>query len=547
MAKKDNSSTSRLKQQLDTKESIFIQSVAASIALITHAWQRCKEAVNASAMKTLMGNLHHLAEQSAAAGFLEIAEIAQALEDTLSKLDITVALLDSHSEQTLDVFFLSLETAAHNIINKPLAINQPSRRASDAPLVLLMGDTQSIIYDISRQLNEQGVCTYLADTVEQLVPLIESLKPVVILIELAGTASGQNLSHIDQLKQRISEPPAIVIVAEQDDIFSRLNAARAGAAAYLTHPLSITETVDFIRSQQHRAEQSAYRVLLINDDAKSAEQPLLLMQQSGIKTCLLTDPANLLARLIEFQPELILIDLHMRETNGLEMAANIRHHYAYSSTAIVFWAEDKEYEQHRHTLSVAGEEVFTKSMALKELIAAIEVKVKRSRIIQEMMVRDGLTGLLNRSTLDEYLQREISKNKHHKNNFSYVMLDLDHFSAINEQFGYQVGDEVLKALGALFSRRLRAVDTAARFGGEEVALILPNTSAAQARLLVSELLRKFSTLKFGVHKDQFSVTFSAGIADFPNFNDLSALTSAANQALFLAKSEGRNRVRLASC
>jgi len=543
----DNANQNRLKQQLDTKEMIFTQTVPSAIAAISKAWQHCKSQLDAPAITTLLDELHQLAHASAAAGFLDIAEIAEASTETLLKTHTELPLLQIHSEQTLDVLFLALETAAHNIINKQNTNIPPYRRASDEPLVIVMGDTDAIFDDISNQLSNEGIRTRQVSSIEQFLTISSALKPAVILIQLSSTTLGLGLSQIEQLKQHELELPSIVVIAEQDDIFSRLNAARAGAAAYFAHPLPINQMVEFIRSRQHAAQRSAYRVLIINDDATSAEQSILILQKNGIKTRLLTNPDNVLATLIEFQPELILIDLHMRETNGLELAANIRHHYAYSSTAIVFWADDSVIDHHRNALTAADEEFFIKSMELKEFIAAIEVKVKRSRIIQEMMVRDGLTGLLNRSTLDEHLQLEISKNKHQPKPFSYVMLNLDHFSFVNEEFGYQVGDEVLKALGALFNRRLRAVDTAARFGGEEVVLILPNTSADQAKLLVAELLRKFSTLKFSVNNRQFSVTFSAGIAEFPRFQDMPALVDAANQALYQAKAEGRNRVRLANC
>lgn len=537
---------SPLKQQLDTKELVFIQTVPTTINHITQTWQSCKTQPRASVISTLIRNLHHLGKQSAAADYLDITEITQALGETLSQTDTTAPVLEIHSEHKLDVLFSSLETAAHKIINKQSADNLPARRASDGqPLVLLMGDTESIIDDINNQLKRQGVRTRKADSIEQLLPLYESLNPAVVIIELAATSSGQDLAHIDQLKQQLKETaPTIVIVAEQDDIFSRLSAARLGVAAYFTHPLPITELVEFIYSKQNTTERSAYRVLIINDDATSAEQLLVELQKNAIKTCLLSYPDNVLASLIEFQPELILVDLHMRDTNGLELAANIRQHYAYSNTAIVFWAEEHVIDRHRHALTAAGEDFFSKAMGVTQFIAAIEVNLKRSRIIQDMMIRDGLTGLLNQTSLDECLQREVNKIKRH---FSYVVIDLDHFSGVNQQFGYQVGDEVLKALAALFNRRLRAEDTAARFSGEKVALILPNTSANQARVLVGELLRKFSTFKFGVHKHEFSVTFSAGIAEFPSFSELSALLEAANQALYQAKTEGRNRVCLAIC
>ncbi|MDP3905063.1 MAG: diguanylate cyclase, partial [Methylococcaceae bacterium] len=522
----DNPNQNRLKQQLDTKEMIFTQTMPSAIAAISKAWQHCKSQLDAPAITTLLDELQQLAHASAAAGFLDIAEIAEASSETLSKTNTELPLLQIHSEQTLDVLFLALETAAHNIINKQNTNIPPYRRASDEPLVIVMGDTDAIFDDISNQLSNEGIRTRQVSSIEQFLSISSALKPAVILIQLSSTL-GLGLSQIEQLKHHELELPSIVVIAEQDDIFSRLNAARAGAAAYFAHPFPINQMVEFIRSQQHAAQRSAYRVLIINDDAMLAKQSLSIMQKNGIKTRLLTNPDNVLATLIEFQPELILIDLHMRETNGLELAANIRHHYAYSSTAIVFWADDSVIDHHRNDLIAADEEFFIKSMELKQFMAAIEVKVKRSRIIQEMMVRDGLTGLLNRSTLDEHLQLEINKNKHQPKPFSYVMLNLDHFSFVNEEFGYHVGDEVLKALGALFNRRLRAVDTAARFGGEEVVLILPNTRADQAKLLVAELLRKFSTLKFSVNNRQFSVTFSAGIAEFPRFQDMPALIDAA--------------------
>ncbi|MEQ1622683.1 MAG: diguanylate cyclase [Methylococcales bacterium] len=541
----ENSTNHRLKQQFNTKELLFIENLPSTLSTLIHAWQH-KTHLDAPAFKALIANAQQLAAHSQAAGFLDVAEIAQALTETLTKTDVNLVPLLIHSESTLEMLMAALETAAHNLINHQHSYNPYSRRASDAPLVFLLGITDQQTKAISCLLNDQGIHTMIIPDSQHLLPEIESHKPVALLINFDSSQAHIDLSYIEWLKQSQQASPAIVILARQDDMHARLSAAHAGAAAYFVSPIPTDELVDFIHSQQLVCEQSVYRVLIINDDRASAEGLRLVMQQNGIKTSLLSQPENLLEALIDFQPELVLIDLHLREFNGLEMAANIRQHYAYSSTSIVFWADEQIIEEHRHVLLVAGEDFFVKSMTPDQLIAAIETKVKRSRIIQEMMVRDGLTGLLNRTTLDDHLQQVTSKNRQHKYSFSYVMLDLDHFSHINEQFGYQIGDEVLKAWGALFNRRLRAVDTAARFGGEVVALILPNTTATQAKLLVGELLRKFSALKFGVHQREFSVTFSAGIAEFPQYHDIATLIDAANQALYQAKSEGRNRVKLSN-
>jgi diguanylate cyclase (GGDEF)-like protein len=111
-------------------------------------------------------------------------------------------------------------------------------------------------------------------------------------------------------------------------------------------------------------------------------------------------------------------------------------------------------------------------------------------MIQRLMLRDSLTGLLNRSSIDDYLQLEINKIK-------------------------RLSDEVLKSLGLFLLQRLRTIDLVGRYGGEEIAMILPDTKALQALHLVIELLVTFRTLKFTHRGNEFFVTFSAGIAEFP--------------------------------
>lgn len=161
------------------------------------------------------------------------------------------------------------------------------------------------------------------------------------------------------------------------------------------------------------------------------------------------------------------------------------------------------------------------------------------------MLHDSLTGLLNRSHFSETINRQFSLSQRIQTPFSYAILDLDHFKQVNDLHGHSAGDEVLIALADLIRQRLRAIDSAFRFGGEEFVLVLPDTQANQAEPLINDLLKSFGKLEFFSKGLSFSATFSAGIAQFPHYSDPPCLAEAADKALYRAKEAGRNQVCLA--
>lgn len=165
--------------------------------------------------------------------------------------------------------------------------------------------------------------------------------------------------------------------------------------------------------------------------------------------------------------------------------------------------------------------------------------------LEELSVRDGLTGLYNRRELEKRLHQEIQRARRYRRSLSVLMLDIDHFKNVNDHYGHQAGDEVLITVADLIQLNVRPVDVVCRYGGEEVAIILPETDAAGART-VAERIR--GTVEDSVtttpQGDTVHVTVSIGLAVFPRDGDTAAsLIHAADQALYAAKQEGRNLVR----
>ena len=129
-----------------------------------------------------------------------------------------------------------------------------------------------------------------------------------------------------------------------------------------------------------------------------------------------------------------------------------------------------------------------------------------------------------------------------RSELSFVMLDLDHFKAINDSYGHPAGDRVLLGLSRLLQQRLRSTDIVGRYGGEEFAIALHSTSKMQAQHLLNSLREDFNRLVFYSGEQEFRCSFSAGIATYPQYQRLETLRQAADDALYRAKHQGRNCV-----
>jgi diguanylate cyclase (GGDEF)-like protein len=162
-----------------------------------------------------------------------------------------------------------------------------------------------------------------------------------------------------------------------------------------------------------------------------------------------------------------------------------------------------------------------------------------------LIERDGLTGLIDHQRLIERIGQELSRSRRTGAECTLAMLDLDHFKQVNDTWGHQAGDLVLRRLANALTGWLRQSDVVGRYGGEEFAVLLLDTTPEQAAPVIDAFRRNFAALDIVVPGGTLSATFSAGLAGSRLATDTSALVSAADAALYRAKSEGRDRVVIA--
>jgi len=180
--------------------------------------------------------------------------------------------------------------------------------------------------------------------------------------------------------------------------------------------------------------------------------------------------------------------------------------------------------------------------SVADILATAVQNMRYVEKVKQLAYLDGLTGIFNRRYFEKQLVDEMNRAVRYGKIGSMLMIDLDHFKTVNDEFGHLLGDEVLRQISSIFSKHLRKVDVVCRYGGEEFAIILPETTAESALAVAEKLRRAASRLEVpGVPR---SVTISAGVSEYPaNGATRDELVAAADAALYAAKTAGRNCVR----
>ncbi|MEG3640191.1 GGDEF domain-containing response regulator [Magnetococcus sp. PR-3] len=169
-------------------------------------------------------------------------------------------------------------------------------------------------------------------------------------------------------------------------------------------------------------------------------------------------------------------------------------------------------------------------------IASIESHMRK---LEEIAFTDGLTGVANRARLQQILNAEMQRGRRHGSPFSIILFDIDHFKRVNDRFGHQIGDDVLRILSHAVAENLRASDTLARWGGEEFMVICPEIHLEDAYQLADKLRQLIEQTPF---PEVGQITSSFGVTEFELEDQARSITERADRALYRAKEGGRNRV-----
>ncbi|MFA6921535.1 MAG: diguanylate cyclase, partial [Gallionella sp.] len=333
-----------------------------------------------------------------------------------------------------------------------------------------------------------------------------------------------------------------IFLSARDDFAARLGAVQAGSAAYFHKPARAIDLVATLDELTCRQQPEPYRILIVDDEPEIASYHSIILQESGMVTNQLSEPARVLDVLQEFRPDMVLMDMYMPGCSGHDLAKLIRQVPDYVGLPIVFLSSETDRKKQFSAMRIGAEGFLTKPVIPEDLVAAVAIRAERMRTLRSLMARDSLTGLFNHTTTTQFLENAVARAKRSAGTLCFAMIDIDHFKSVNDTRGHPVGDQVILALSRVLQQRLRNTDIVGRYGGEEFAVILQDVSIERATKLLDELRQDFARVVFHSDSGEFSCTFSAGIARYPAHKSMETLREMADKALYEAKHSGRNRV-----
>ncbi|MBA7652885.1 hypothetical protein ES703_60724 [subsurface metagenome] len=179
-----------------------------------------------------------------------------------------------------------------------------------------------------------------------------------------------------------------------------------------------------------------------------------------------------------------------------------------------------------------------------QLVGASIGNIKLFEKIQHQATTDGLTGLVNHKTFYEILEKELWRSRRYGGQISLIMIDIDNLKKINDDYGHRVGDKVIKEISKRIKECIRQIDTAARYGGDEFAVILLNTSLIDASIVAKRMVDAVAKTPTAWNKEQIPLSISVGLGQYDAGASPEDITSRSDQALYAAKQAGKNTVRI---
>ena len=298
-------------------------------------------------------------------------------------------------------------------------------------------------------------------------------------------------------------------------------------------------------------------LLVIDDSASVRRVTAQLLTTTGLADRVVEagDGLSGLRAMIAERPALVLCDLEMPLCDGARFLALVRSRPELAEVPVVMLTGEPDPERKAVLFEAGAADYVTKPFHPRELVARVQTQLRLRRLHEELLATnrhlaelsrtDALTGLRNRRALDQALELEVTRAVRYELPLSLVMIDLDHFKRVNDEHGHLAGDRVLAGVGRAIGGIVRTSDVAARYGGEELAVLLPHTGRQGATAFGERVRRAIAAARF--EGTVATVTASLGVADLRDLSERSvaALIASADGAVYAAKAAGRNVLRAA--
>ncbi len=293
-----------------------------------------------------------------------------------------------------------------------------------------------------------------------------------------------------------------------------------------------------------------YSILIVDDDEaiKNSVEEFLIIQKYKVKSA--ANAQQALDILQIFNADIVITDITMQGMDGLELTKKIKSKYHADVMVMTGYSAEYSYEE---AVKAGASDFIFKPFRFEELELRIsrvlrESEIKQERVnllkkLEKLAITDALTKLYNSRHFFSEIKTEIMRNKRYSRNLSLLILDIDFFKKYNDNWGHVEGDRVLMEIGKTIKSCMRSMDTAYRYGGEEFAIILPETGIEEACVVGTRIKDNISDLIFEPEPgEKQSIKISIGATELIDGEDYKTFIKRADKALYKSKDAGRDKL-----
>jgi two-component system, cell cycle response regulator len=373
----------------------------------------------------------------------------------------------------------------------------------------------------------------------------------------------------------------VVMVTALDQPSDRVKGLQSGADDFLTKPVSDVALIARVRSlsrlklmtdelrmravtsrdigiqspeREAIAEAGRDGRILIVDDRASSYEAVAAMLAAEHSPDVEADPNSALFRAAEGNYDLLIVSLSLNNFDGLRLCSQVRSLDRTRNVPILAVADADSNARLMRGLEIGVNDYLTRPIDKNELLARVRTQIRKRRYTErlrdnvqlsiEMAITDALTGLYNRRYMESHLNSLVEQAASRSKPLTVLVLDIDYFKSINDSYGHDAGDDVLREFALRIRKSIRGIDLACRYGGEEFVVVMPETDLAVATIVAERLRRRIASEPFPIQQGSrnVEVTISVGIAALGSADNAASVLKRADQALYRAKRDGRNRV-----
>jgi two-component system cell cycle response regulator len=450
-------------------------------------------------------------------------------------------------------------------------------------LILVVDDVPANVKLLEAKLANEYYDVISAKDGYEAIEITKQKKPDLVLLDvmMPGIDGFETCRQIKQ-DPDVSHIPVVMVTALSESS-DRVSGLEAGADDFITKPINDTALfarvrslvrikmlIDELRLRDKSGAQmgmsasdfsldfdvSGSTVMLIDDDVVQSKRIVERLGAYGYKSTAFADHKKALES-ARTQPDLdlIVISTQLADIDGLRLATHFKAIEAVRHVPIIMLVDDEEQHLMLKGLELGVNDYLLTPVDFNEMMARVKTQIRRKKYQEalksnyqesvSMAVTDGLTRLYNRHYLDTHLKNVLRQAVETSRDLSVMIMDMDHFKKVNDSYGHDSGDAVLKQLSEIIVRTIRSSDLAARYGGEEFVVIMPETDISRAYEAAERLRKNVEAAGFIIsHPDSpLKKTISIGHATMIENDTPETLLKRADVALYQAKTGGRNQVQ----